>query len=143
MSLGNPRTAVADGLFEMSDAGVQLIGTHCISCDTLYFPQMLSCRNPACREKQLARRLLPSRGTLFSYTVQRYQPPPLFRIDAWAPYALGLVDLGEGLLVMGMLAEIAFAEIGIGMPVKLVLAPLYVDDQGRDVVTYAFTKDIS
>lgn len=138
MTQGNPRKAVADGLFDMDDAGVQLIGTHCVSCDTLYFPQMLSCRNPACREKQLERRLLPSQGTLYSYTVQRYQPPSLFRMDNWAPYALGLVDLGEGLLVMGMLLDIAFDDIAIGMSLKLALAPLSVDDHGQEIVTYAF-----
>ena len=129
---------VADGLFELSDDGPRLIGSRCVSCGTLYFPRAPSCRNPRCPDKIVERTLLPARGTLFSYTVQRYRPPPLFRVDDWSPYALGLVDLGEGLRVMGMLTGIAPDAIEIGMPVRLVVEPLYADAEGRAVITYKF-----
>ncbi len=132
---------VADGLFEVMDGGAKLIGSHCVSCGTLYFPQSLSCRNPQCRDKKIERALLPDRGTLYSYTVQRYQPPALFRVDNWAPYALGLVDLGEGLQVMGMLTDIALDAIEIGMAVRLVVEPLFVDAGRVEVCTYKFAPD--
>ena len=35
--------------------------------------------------------------------MQAYRPPALFAMDNWAPYALGLVELPEGLRVMAML----------------------------------------
>ena len=50
-------------------------------------------------------------GTLYSYTVQRYQPPPIFALADWAPYALGLVDLGQGLRVLGMVRGVAPEEV--------------------------------
>lgn len=55
---------------------------------------------------------LPSAGTLYSFTVQRYQPPPLFRIDDWSPYAIEVVDLEDGLQVMGMIDQIRLMPSG-------------------------------
>ncbi len=132
-------TPVAEGLFEIGDHGPQLIGSRCLSCSTIYFPQAISCRNPVCRDKSVERALLPATGHLYSYTIQRYRPPPLFRSDDWAPYAIGLVDLGDGLQVMGMLTGIEFDAIAIGMPVKLILETLYTDSERGKVVTYKFT----
>lgn len=129
---------VADGLFAIDEGGPRLIGSKCISCDTLYFPQALSCRNPACRNKRLERAWLPKEGTLRSYTIQRYRPPALFRMDDWAPYAIGLVDLGDGVEVMGMLSGIAFDAIAIGMPVVLVAELLFTDVERGPVLTYKF-----
>ncbi len=129
---------VAEGLFEIVAGQTKLIGSRCLSCDTIYFPQALGCRNPECRNKSVEQTYLPDHGTLYSYTIQRYQPPPLFRMDNWSPYALGLVDLGDGLQVMGMLTGIALDEIMIGMPLKLVVEPLYADAENGETLTYKF-----
>lgn len=132
---------VAAGLFEEQAAGARLIGSRCTACGTLYFPQSVSCRNPDCRDKTLVQASLPASGILASFTVQRYQPPPLFRIDDWAPYAIGLVDLGEGVEVMGMLTGVAFDDIRIGMAVRLVIEPLFVDADRGTVTTYKFAPE--
>ena len=129
---------VVDGLFEVVAGEARLTGTRCASCGALYFPQTISCRNSHCREKQVGPAALPTTGTLYSYTVQHYQPPPLFRMDDWAPYALGVVDLGEGLQVMGMLTGVALDQIAIGMELRVVAEPLYRDADGGDVLTYKF-----
>ena len=129
---------VAEGLFQAADDGPHLIGTRCASCGSHYFPKSLSCRNPQCRDKQVADVLLSRQGILYSYTVQAYQPPGLFRMDDWSPYAIGMVELPEGLRVMGMLTSIANADIRIGMAMEMVLEPLYRDDQGQAVLTYKF-----
>ena len=129
---------VVAGLFEMVAGEALLAGTRCASCGALYFPQAISCRNPACCEKQVEPSLLPNTGTLYSYTIQHYQPPPLFRMDDWSPYALGVVDLGEGLQVMGMLTGVALDEIAIGMALRVVVEPLYRDAERGEVSTYKF-----
>ena len=129
---------VAQGLFQGEGPAARLIGTRCASCGSHYFPKSLSCRNPACRDKQIGAVLLSPRGTLYSYTVQSYRPPPLFRMEPWAPYALGLVELPEGLRVMGMLSGCALTDIHIGMAVELTVEPLYRNEQGQDVMTYKF-----
>jgi uncharacterized OB-fold protein len=134
---------VAEGLFEVLPEGPHLIGSHCVSCDTLYFPVALSCRNPDCAEKRVERALLPNTGTLLSYTIQRYQPPPLFRMDNWQPYAIGLIDLGAGVEVMGMLTGLGFDAIWIGLPLRMVVEALYTDPARGTVATYKFAPDAS
>lgn len=141
MTLGQTQIPVAEGLFEIVGGQPKLIGSRCLSCDTVYFPQALSCRNPECRNKSVEQTYLPYRGSLYSYTFQRYRPPPLFRMDNWSPYALGLVDLGDGLQVMGMLTGVALDAIHIGMPLKLVIEPLYADADNGETSTYKFAPD--
>ena len=129
---------VAENLFQGKGAAARLIGTRCASCGTHYFPKSLSCRNPQCRDKKIEDVLFGGRGTLYSYTVQEYRPPALFRMDDWAPYAIGLVELPEGLRVLGMLTGCSNNEIRIGMDVELTVEPLYRDEEGREVLTYKF-----
>ncbi len=125
---------VAEDLFRDSADGPALVGTRCTSCGAHYFPKSLSCRNPGCDAKAVEETLLGRRGTLYSYTVQGYRPPALFGMDPWEPYALGLVELPEGLRVMGMLTGCPLEEIRIDMPVELTVEALYTDDEGRDVL---------
>ena len=129
---------VAAGLFEGTGSAARLIGTRCTSCGTHYFPKTLSCRNPQCLEKATQDVLLSREGTLYSYTVQHYQPPALFRMADWAPYAIGSVELPEGLRVMGILTGCEPASLTIGMAVELTVETLYLDEQGREVQTYKF-----
>lgn len=135
----NPQVPVVDDLFRWTDDGVDLVGTRCEGCGNHYFPKSLSCRNPACTNKSVSEVLFGRHGRLHSYTVQGYQPPPLFRVDSWAPYGIGLVELPEGLRVMGMLTGCSTDELEIGMAVDLTVEALYTDDDGRDVLTYKYT----
>ena len=129
---------VAEGLFVGAGIDAHLIGSRCDGCGAHYFPRSLSCRNPACTDKQVHDTRLGRRGTLYSYTLQSFRPPPLFRMDDWSPYLLGLVELPEGLRVMGMLCGCSREDLRIGMEMELVLEPLHRDDAGRDVMTYKF-----
>lgn len=131
-------TPVAEGLFQQTDEGVALLGSRCTGCDAHYFPVALSCRNPACDDKHLEQVLLGQRGRLYSWTVQAYRPPALFRMDDWEPYALGLVELPNGLRVLGMLTGCPLDDLEIDMALGLVLERLYVDEEGRDVLTYKY-----
>lgn len=129
---------VAEELFRSSGDGPALVGTRCTGCTTYYFPKSLSCRNPQCQAKAVEEVLLGRRGRLYSYTVQAYRPPALFAMEPWAPYAIGLVELPEGLRVMGMLTGCEPADLRIDMPLQLVVEPLHREQSGRDVVTYKF-----
>ena len=128
---------VADELFEAGDDAA-LVGTRCTGCGTHYFPKSISCRNPRCERKTVERTVLGRRGRLFSYTVQSYRPPALFRMEPWEPYAIGLVELPEGLRVMSMLTGVDLDAIEIGMPLQLVVEPLYRDEAGQEVLTYKY-----
>lgn len=134
---------VAEGLFRQSGLDVALIGSRCTGCDAHYFPVALSCRNPACDTKVLEQSLLGRRGRLWSWTVQGYRPPALFRMDDWQPYALGLVELPEGLRVLGMLTGCPVGDLAVDMDLELVAEKLYVDEEGRDVLTYKYAPAIA
>ena len=129
---------IAEGLFAGTGAQTRLLGTRCVSCGSTYFPKALSCRNPQCREKKIEDVAFGQRGTLYSYTLQQYRPPALFRMDAWAPYVLGLIELPDGLRVLGMFTGCPVDEIRIGMAVELTTQALYHDVEGRAVLTYKY-----
>ena len=86
---------VAEQLFVSTADGPALVGTRCTGCGTHAFPKSMSCRNPGCSAKAVEEVLLGRSGRLFSYTVEAYRPPALFRMGPWAPYAIGLA-LPEG-----------------------------------------------
>ena len=132
------RVPVADRLFRWTAEGVDLVGSRCTGCGTHYFPTSLSCRNPACDVKTVEEVTFGRHGVLCSVTVQRYRPPALFRMEPWAPYALGLVELPEGIRVMAMLTGAEPADLRIGTQVVLTVEALYTDESGREVVTYKY-----
>lgn len=138
MALPAGASAIVEGLFALGADGAHLIGSRCAECRALYFPKALSCRNPDCRDKGVEHLSLPRRGTLVSYTIQRYRPPDLFRMDDWTPYAIGLVGLGDGLEVMGMLSGVSLDDVTIGSSFEVVLEPLFVDPDRGPILTYKF-----
>ena len=131
---------VVPGLLTLDSSGAHLVGARCKTCLELYFPATQTCRNPICVSNDLESTRLASSGTLYSYTIQYYQPPALFKIDHSEPYAIGLVDLDDGVRVSGVLSDIAFDDIRIGDRVTLGALPLYIDDSGLQRMTHAFFK---
>lgn len=129
---------VVEGLFDSQGGAPALVGAKCAQCGTHYFPRRARCSNPACAGHPVEPVRLSARGTLYSYSVQAYRPPPLFGMEPWSPYAIGLVDLPEGVRVMGMLTGAAPEELRIGAPMELRLEPLRHDADGRAVLTYKF-----
>ncbi|EUA35205.1 hypothetical protein I552_5995 [Mycobacterium xenopi 3993] len=65
-----------EGWFATDEAGVpHLIGSKCPRCGTYVFPpRPNTCPNPACDGDQLDAVPLSRRGTLWSYTENRYAP---------------------------------------------------------------------
>jgi uncharacterized OB-fold protein len=112
----------------------RLIGGRCTTCGTFVFPpRERYCPNPACPGDELEQVPLSGTGTIWSYTENRYAPPPPFPAsDPFEPYALAAVQLEvEGLLVLGKVATgVLAADLRVGMPVQLEIEPLFTDDEG-------------
>jgi uncharacterized OB-fold protein len=83
---------------------------------------------------------LPSRGSLWSYTVQRFQPksPPYRGAEPFQPFALGYVELPGALIVESRLTEVDFDELRLGLSLELTTTVLRHDVDGTTVLTYAF-----
>ena len=80
----------------------------CVECGDLRVPAPgHRCPNPACDSDELEPAPLSRRGTVWSYTENRYAPPPPFTApDPFEPYALAAVELeAEGLVVLGQVAD--------------------------------------
>ena len=81
---------------------------------------------------------LSRRGTVWSYTENRYAPPPPFKAtDPFEPYAIAAVELeAEGLTVLGQVAKgVLAADLRVGMEMEVDLGVLYSDDE-HDYLVY-------
>ena len=135
---------VADGLFTWPDESPQLIGSHFPESGVVTFPRQSSC--PRTSSTVVEDVLLPRRGRLWSWTIQGFLPksPPYAGRETpqtFVPYGVGYVELESrdgGVIVESRLTENDPDRLRIGMPVELVIVPFTTDDEGREVVTYAF-----
>ena len=59
-------------------------------------------------------------------------------METFKPYGVGMVQLGDEVRVEGRLTESDVTKLQIGMEVELVVVPFRVDDDGTEVLTYAF-----
>ncbi|MBV8235335.1 MAG: Zn-ribbon domain-containing OB-fold protein [Acidimicrobiia bacterium] len=126
--------AVHEGLFTTdADGAPRLIGVRCVNCGRHQFPRSSLC--PYCGADDVAEVLLSAEGTLWAWTAVT-APPPGYRGEV--PYGFGVVELPEGLRVLTRLTESDPARLRFGQDVRLQLVRLHTDDQGRDVLTWAF-----
>lgn len=127
---------VDESLFVPDAAQPTLRGAACDRCNTTTFPYQESC--PRCGGTSMAVVPLPRAGTLWSFTVQNFEPkPPYRRPENFEPYGVGYVDLGP-VIVEARLRENDVEQLSLDLPVELVLVPAFVDDDGTQVVTFGF-----
>jgi len=126
-------TAVVDETLFASLEPVALRGSACSDCGAHVFPAQATC--PMCTGVDVNDVALPTQGTVWSWTVQRYEPKAPFRSNGFAPFAIGYVDLGP-VIVEGWLLE--RTDWAIGDPVELALATAWTDVDEVVVHTYGF-----
>jgi len=132
-----------DGWFATDDAGnPHLIGSKCPQCGTYVFPPRANnCPNPACDGDALEAVALSRRGKLWSYTENRYAPPPPYPSpDPFEPFAVAAVELAdEGLIVLGKVVEGTLAaDLKVGIDMELTTMPLFTDEDGVQRIVYAW-----
>lgn len=134
------RVPVAEGIFTWPAADPQLIGSRCSACGIVTFPTQESC--PRCASTGMAEHLLPRRGRLWAWTTQGFPPPsPPYTGpsgDDFEPFGIGYVDLGDEVRVETRLTEATADALRPGMDMELVLVPFRIDEDGNEVVTFAF-----
>ncbi len=133
------RIPVIEGLFAELPEGPRLLGSRCATCATPYFPRSPVCHNPDCDASQIEDAAFGPHGVLFSFAVQNYPPPPPAKYDEpYVPYAMGMIDLAEGLRVLGRIAADDVSALRGGLPVELVVGRLCGDADGNEIVTWQF-----
>lgn len=136
--MSEPINAV-EGLFAETAEGPRLLGSQCRSCGTPYFPRGEVCHNPDCSSSAMQDAAFGPRGTLWSVALQNYPPPPpTIYEEPYRPYGVGLVDLPNGLRVLGRLLTDDPTQIEPGAEMELVLAPLGPGPEGEPVISWQF-----
>ena len=84
--------------------------------------------------------MLPKNGKLSTFTIQHYMCPPPFKTTGdITPYGLVVVEFEEqNIVITGLLTETELDDLKIGMEMETTTYKLYQDDDGNDVVTWAF-----
>jgi uncharacterized protein len=130
---------VAEGIFTWPADDPELIGSRCTECGIVTFPAQDSC--PRCASTGMAEHRLARRGRLWAWTIQDFPPPsppyagPLGR--DFVPFGVGYVELDE-VKVESRLTVADPDVLHIGMEMELVLVPFRTNDDGDEVVTFAF-----
>jgi uncharacterized OB-fold protein len=131
---------VAEGLFTWPSDAPQLTGSRCTACGIITFPQQDSC--PRCAGTDMAEQLLARRGRLWAWTTQHFPPPsPPYSGPTgkeFVPFAVGYVELPGEVKVETRLTEADPDALQPGMEMELVVVPFRTDDDGNEVVTFAF-----
>jgi uncharacterized protein len=130
---------VAEGIFTFPSDDPRLIGSRCTACGIVTFPSQSSC--PRCASPDMAEHLLARRGTLWAWTTQDFPPPLPFagpRGKDFVPFAVGYVELPDEVKVEARLTDSDPEKLQNGMEMELAIVPFRTDDDGNEVVTFAF-----
>jgi uncharacterized OB-fold protein len=114
--------------------GRSLTGSRCLHCGTVAFPPARGCQSCGHPTEPLE---LSPRGTVWGFTVQRFapkSPPYVVPADGFVPFAVGYVELPEGVKVEAVLDCTDFSELEGDAEVTLVAAepvPRFATESAR------------
>ncbi|MFF6885102.1 bifunctional MaoC family dehydratase N-terminal/OB-fold nucleic acid binding domain-containing protein [Streptomyces sp. NPDC012421] len=94
-------------------AAHRLLIQRCTGCGTLRFPWLPGCNDCGAPEWETVE--ASGDGTVFSYVVMHHPPFPAFD----PPYAVGLIELAEGVRMISDVVGVPYDKVRIGMPVRL------------------------
>jgi uncharacterized OB-fold protein len=131
------RRSIVPDLFEIRDDGrVSLHGGYSPSSKLHHFPRSALCPYTGADDVEPA--LLPDRGTLWLWTEVTAAPPGY---TGPVPFGFGVVELTDGLRVVTRIIGADRPELTFGMPMRLVADVVAVDDDGTEVVAWAFAPE--
>jgi uncharacterized protein len=132
------RVSAAPDWFTMDEAAPALLGARGKQSGSYFWPTAIAVSaNPGAPAEERTPAALSRVGTLWSWTTNHYAPPePYVAPDPFVPYTVCAVEPEvEQMVVLGQLATAAdAAHLEVGMPMELVLGPLYEDDEHEYVV---------
>lgn len=110
-----------------------LIGTHCLTCDTYYFPPRIIC--PKCRRKgKITDYKFCGEGEVQTYTLI-HSPPRGF--EYIKPYILAIIKLKEGPSLTAQIVDCKIEDVKIGSKVKVVFRKI-VEEGDEGVILYGY-----
>jgi uncharacterized OB-fold protein len=132
--------AIDPALFDWPAESPALKASRCRQCGSMAFPVNASCM--ACGSDKVSIERLPERGTLWTWTIQRFMPKPPFSssetAETFVPFGLGYVELPGALRIETRLAQNDPAKLAIGTVVELSFYVHRLDPDGTAVINYVF-----
>ena len=103
-------------------AGHRLLIQRCTDCGTLRHPWLPGCNACGCLDWDTVE--ASGAGTVYSYVVMHHPPFPAFTesdhaADAAGPYAVGLIELAEGVRMVSNVVGVPYDKVRIGLPVRV------------------------
>ena len=110
----------------------------CKKCGAIQFPNRLIC--PVCQAREFEPVKLSGKGKIHTYTIIRMGPPGFTDI---APYAVAVVELDEGVKIMGQVADCNPEDLKTGDRVTSKFRRMQEDGKtGMIQYCYKFVPDV-
>ncbi|WP_435886759.1 bifunctional MaoC family dehydratase N-terminal/OB-fold nucleic acid binding domain-containing protein [Streptomyces microflavus] len=96
----------------------RLLIQRCTRCATLRFPWLPGCN--ACAGQEWDTVEASGEGTVFSHVVMHHPSFPAFDPSGeGGPYAVALIELAEGVRIVGNVTGVPYDKVRVGLPVRL------------------------
>jgi uncharacterized OB-fold protein len=129
------RVPVKEGLWT-SDEKPQLVGSQCNNCGEVFFPRRQDVLCSYCQSQDFKEIRLSRRGKIYAYSVVMQRPPIYYKAEV--PYAIGFVELPEGIRVETLFTGCKLEDLKVGMEVEVLLDKLHTEEDGTEVWCYKF-----
>lgn len=113
-----------------------LIGSKCPYCGEIYFPRKNNSHCVHCQKDGLKDIKLSRRGKINTFTVIMQQPGGGY-YHGPVPYAMGIVELPEGVYIPALLKADKFDNLSVGMDVELIVEKIW-EDEMMELIGYKF-----
>lgn len=110
----------------------RLEANKCKSCGEIFFPPRVICSH--CKKSEMVETKLVDRGKIVTYTIIRV-PPHQF-VDQ-APYAVGIIELDDGVKITGQIVDCDFEDLKTGKRVKVEFRKIYQEGESG-VLCYGY-----
>jgi hypothetical protein len=132
---GKKRVPIKEEVFKVPSDGEEgyLIGSRCKGCGEYFHPKRLVCAN--CYSEDMEEVALSKWGKIHTYTISRVSYPGT---PVTAPFVTGEVELPERVTALSLITDIDLDKVEIGTEVELYFWKTGEDEQGNEVMAYAF-----
>ena len=124
------KVAVKEGTFIEDLEGGRLLGSKCKSCGQIFFPKSSLCFS--CFSEDTEEIVLSRKGKLYTFTIGR-----MASMNFQPPYAIGLIEMPEGIRIMAPLKWSEGDPLKVGMEMEVVIEKLW-QEKDKEIIGYKF-----
>ena len=104
----------------------------CKKCGKVYFPPRIICAE--CKSQEFETVNLQREGKLLTYTIIRVAPSQF--VDQ-APYAMGIVELNDGVKILSQIVDCDLDKLEIGQKVRIEFRKIYQEGEAG-IICYGY-----